>query len=374
MLGWLGGNEMGSGPREEHAEGAEGRRPRRRGRGRLRLLLLLAVLGSLSVFAATVWLELPVSKPSPVVSIPEGISGRQERLARLAFTFNGFDVSNTTIPKSKILPGGPPRDGIPAIDDPKFLPVSDVNYLRDGDQVLGFVEQGVTRAYPLRILVHHEIVNDTVGGRPIAVTYCPLCGTCMVFDRRYAGKELTFGVSGLLHNSDVLMYDRQTESLWSQLKMEAVAGPQVGRKMRWLASEQMTWAAWKERYPDSEVLSRDTGFRRDYTRLPYAGYESTERTMFPVPRHRDDLKNKEWVIGVVLEGLAKAYPIAELEKIGSAPVADELGGVSLTISYDAEAQRVEVTERGTGEAVPSVRVYWFAWQAFYPQTELYAHE
>ncbi len=365
---------MGSGPREEHAEGAEGRRPRRRGRGRLRLLLLLAVLGSLSVFAATVWLELPVSKPSPVVSVPEGIPGRQERLARLAFTFNGFDVSNTTIPKSEILPGGPPRDAIPSIDKPKFLPLSDATYLRDEDQILGFVERGVARAYPLRILVWHEIVNDIVGGRPIAVTYCPLCGTCMVFDRRSEEGDLTFGVSGLLYNSDVLMYDRQTESLWSQLKMEAVAGPQVGRKMRWLASEQMTWAAWKERYPESEVLSTETGFQREYARSPYAGYESRESTYFPVPKHRDDLKNKEWVIGVVLEGLAKAYPIAELEKMGSAPLADTLGGVSLRISYDAEAQRVEVTDTGSGETVPSVRVFWFAWQAFYPQTELYAHE
>ena len=370
---------MDSEPRKGSSEEAEQRGPERRGSGRLRLVVLLAVLGALSVFAATMGGLEVLARHSQVevsrgpMALKSG-AGTPVRLARAATSFNGFDVSNATIPKSQILRGGPPRDGIPAIDNPKFLPVSAVDYLRDGDAVVGFVEQGEARAYPLRILVQHEIVNDTVGGRPIAVTYCPLCGTCMVFDRRYAGKELTFGVSGLLHNSDVLMYDRQTESLWSQLKMEAVSGPQVGRKMRWLASEQMTWAAWKERYPDSEVLSRETGYRRDYNRSPYAGYELMERTYFPVTKHRDDLKNKEWVVGVVVEGLAKAYPIAELEKMGSASLADTLGGVSLSISYDAKAQRVEVTERGTGKAIPSVRAFWFAWQAFYPRTELYAHE
>ena len=366
---------MDSDPREESREVAEDRRPERRGRGWLRLGILLAVLASLSVY---VWkagqLEVVFPEQLPGLGSPEDKAARLERMARAVDPFSGFDVSNATIPKSEILRGGPPRDGIPAIDEPKFLSVSKVDFLRDGDQVLGFVEKGEARAYPLRILVWHEIVNDTVGGRPIAVTYCPLCGTCMVFDRRYAGEELTFGVSGLLYNSDVLMYDRQTESLWSQLKMEAVAGPQVGQKMHWLASEQMTWAAWKKRYPDSEVLSRETGFRRDYNRFPYAGYESTERTMFPVAKHRDELKNKEWVIGVVVDGTPKAYPVAELEKLGDAPFDDVVGGLPIKVSYDATSLRVEVKERASGTAVPNVRVYWFAWQAFYPETELYGHD
>ncbi len=245
---------MGSEPREESSEAAQERPPERGGRGRLRLGILLAVLASLSVFA---WTTGSI--------FPEGITGTPQDTP-----FNGFDVSNATIPKSEILRGGPPRDGIPSIDEPKFLSVLDSDYLRDGDQIFGFVEKGDARAYPLRILVWHEIVNDTVGGRPIAVTYCPLCGTCMVFDRRTDEGELTFGVSGLLFNNDVLMYDRQTESLWSQLKMEAVAGPQVGQKMRWLASEQMTWAAWKERYPDSKVLSRESGYGGNYLSSPYA--------------------------------------------------------------------------------------------------------
>ena len=352
-----------------------------KGRGRLRLGILLAALLTLTAYAAvTDSFNMPPKRQHrqlEEITPARLIQAAERRVAqrqRPQTGDNGFDLSNATIPTDEILRGGPPRDGIPAIDEPKFLPVSQADFLRDADQVLGFVQNGEARAYPLRILVQHEIVNDTVGGRPIAVTYCPLCGTCMVFDRRYAGEELTFGVSGLLYNSDVLMYDRQTESLWSQLKMEAVAGPQVGQKMHWLASEQMTWAAWKKRYPDSEVLSRETGFRRDYNRFPYAGYESTERTMFPVAKHRDELKNKEWVIGVVVDGTPKAYPVAELEKLGDAPFDDVVGGLPIKVSYDATSLRVEVKERASGTAVPNVRVYWFAWQAFYPETELYGHD
>ena len=343
------------------------------GRRLLRLGILVLVLLTLTVYAAVTdsfnippeWAKARRSEAQMAIERVRAPAGRQ---------YNGFDISNASIPTEEILRGGPSRDGIPAIDEPKFLPAADVNYLRDGDTVVGFVEQGEARAYPLRILVWHEIVNDTVGGRPIAVTYCPLCGTCMIFDRRYNGKELTFGVSGLLHNSDVLMYDRQTESLWSQLKMEAVSGPQVGQKMHWLASEQMTWAAWKERYPDSDVLSKETGFGRTYDGLPYAGYEQTERTMFPVPKHRDELRNKEWVIGVIVDGLPKAYPIAELEKLGDLPLDDVVGELPIEVSYDAAGQRAEVKERTSGTAVPNVRVYWFAWQAFYPQTELYSYD
>jgi len=329
----------------------------KKGRGRLRLGILLAVLVSMAVFAAaTGRLQLP---------------GAQPQREPAQNSYNNFDVSNATIPIEEIRRGGPPRDGIPSIDEPKFVSVSDADFLLDGDQVFGFAEKGDVRAYPLRILVWHEIVNDTVGGRPVAVTYCPLCGTCMVFDRRSNEGELTFGVSGLLYNSDVLMYDRETESLWSQLMMEAVAGPQAGQKMRWLASEQMTWAAWKERYPDSKVLSRESGNGRNYLSSPYAGYELKESTMFPFAAHRDDLRNKEWVVGVVVEGLPKAYPIKELELLGAAPLEDTLGGIALTVTYDKEKEWATVTQSATGVPIPSVRSFWFAWQAFYPRTELY---
>jgi hypothetical protein len=283
--------------------------------------------------------------------------------------FLGFEVDNATVPKDEIRRGGPPKDGIPAILEPKFVEPAQAEFLEADDEVLGFVHEGEAKAYPLRILVWHEVVNDTVGGKPIIATYCPLCGTCMVFSREVEGKKLTFGVSGLLYNSDVLMYDHQTESLWSQLKSEAVAGEYAGTQLPWLSSQQMTWAAWQEAYPDSRVLSSDTGYRRDYGATPYAGYEDNERTMFPVPDNRSDLSNKTWVAGIVAGGQAKAYPRDVLDA-WDGPQADEVGGIPLEVAYDADARHAVVTRTDTGEQIPVVWVFWFAWQAFYPETEL----
>ena len=164
-------------------------------------------------------------------------------------SLNGFDLSNASIPRDDIFRGGPPRDGIPSIDDPRFVASSSVDYLDDGDIVIGFAQGGTARAYPTRILVWHEIVNDEVDGEPIAVTYCPLCGTAMVFRRSVGGRQRTFGVSGLLYQSDVLMYDRESESLWSQLAMRAVAGPAEGTELEWLPSEHMTWKASADEVP-----------------------------------------------------------------------------------------------------------------------------
>jgi len=164
-----------------------------------------------------------------------------------------FDFSNASVPRAEIRHGGPAVDGIPAIRDPKFVSVEDADYLRDQDIVIGIVRNGDARAYPLRILVWHEIVNDDFGTLPVAVTYCPLCGTAMVFDRRAGGETRTFGVSGLLYNSDVLMYDHESKSLWSQLAMKAVSGPAVEAPLAWLPSDHMTWVAWRHRYPEGKV-------------------------------------------------------------------------------------------------------------------------
>jgi hypothetical protein len=273
--------------------------------------------------------------------------------------FNGFDVSNATVPRTEIRSGGPPRDGIPALLKPKFVKAGEATFLRDEDIVMGFARGGEARAYPIRILNWHELVNDTVGGQKIVVSYCPLCGTGMVFDRG----DRTFGVSGLLYQSDVLMYDHQTESLWSQLKMEAIAGSSVGQKLKWLPSAQMTWKAWREKHPGTLVLSTDTGHRRDYDRDPYAGYERDERTIFPVPAHNKSLPNKELVAGILVDGQPRAYPLSRLPA--------ELTDGSLRIRYDAAPRSVTVTD-ADGKELPVVIAYWFAWQAFYPHTEVYS--
>jgi len=283
---------------------------------------------------------------------------------------NGFDVSNAIIPKHFIRRGGPPRDGIPAILEPNFIPAADVTYLKETDEVLGFIHEGEAHAYPLRILVWHEIANDTVGGLPIAATYCPLCGTCMVFSREYGGETLTFGVSGLLYQSDVLMYDHQTESLWSQLMMKSISGEHVDTELAWLDSKQMTWAAWKQQFPDSMVMSTDTGFGRNYARAAYESYKNSDRVMFPVPETRTELGRKEWVLGVVIGDEAKAFPIAELSGL-ELPLEDTIGGQNVIVMFDVEAQFASVVT-DTGDPVPSVKVYWFAWQGFYPDTSLYA--
>lgn len=297
---------------------------------------------------------------SPIVSLPLQFAGAQ--------SLNGFDVSNATIDVEKILSGGPPRDGIPSIDNPLFVSPAEAGFLRDDDIVVGVVRGETARAYPLRILVWHEIANDVIEGEPIAVTYCPLCGTAMVFDRTIDGASRSFGVSGLLFQSDVLMYDRETESLWSQLAMKSISGPSVGTPLEWLPSEHLTWKAWREKYPLGVVLSTDTGFRRNYAADAYDAYFKSSQTMFPVPRYRKEMPEKSWVLGVIVDGKAKAYAVDDLPENGS--FADRVGDVSVTVQYDRSTRHPEVT-MADGTVVSSVMVYWFAWQAFYPDTELW---
>lgn len=278
---------------------------------------------------------------------------------------NGFDLSNSSINTKSIFSGGPPRDGIPSIDNPRFIDIKDVNFLKDDDIVIGLVRGNTARAYPTRILVWHEIVNDIISKDAVAVTYCPLCGTAMVFDRNVNGKLRSFGVSGLLYQSDVLMYDRETQSLWSQLAMKAVTGPENGNKLTWLPSEHLTFRAWKKKYPHGQVLSTDTGYQRNYKAQAYESYFASDSPMFPVPENRNDLPDKEWVIGIIINGKAKAYPVKALPS--GKPVNDSIAGESLEILYDAQSKHTRVKDL-QGKTIPSVSVFWFAWQAFYPGT------
>lgn len=283
-------------------------------------------------------------------------------------TKNGFALSDASINKKEIVSGGLPRDGIPSIDRPKFIALKNVDYLHDDDIVIGLVRGNTARAYPTRILVWHEIVNDVIGEDAVAVTYCPLCGTAMVFGRKIDGKVRSFGGSGLLYRSDVLMYDRESESLWSQLAMKAVSGPAVGMELTWLPSEYLTWKAWREKYPHGEVLSTDSGYARNYGGEAYASYSSSEKTLFSVPHTREELSNKTWVIGVVIDGKAKAYPVSDLPTDNA--IEDKVGSKQVIVRYDAEKRYPQITDP-EGEQMPSVLVFWFAWQAFYPKTNLW---
>ena len=293
-------------------------------------------------------------------------------LAWPAAALNGFDLDNATVARDLIERGGPPRDGIPAIDRPRFVAAEQAEFLAPGDRVLGVSVAGQARAYPLRILNWHEIVNDRFGATHVLVTYCPLCGSGMVFRVGEEGSPRRFGVSGLLYNSDMLLYDRRTESLWSQIEGRAISGPLVGTVLTQLPAWSTTWRAWRARHPDSLVLSRDTGHRRDYDRDPYAAYAETPGVWFPLA-HRDlRLGPKETVVGVRLGGVAKAYPFSALAR-SQGEVWDRVGGRRLRVRFDREAASAEVLDEH-GRPLAATTLFWFAWAAFYPDTQVWRSE
>lgn len=280
---------------------------------------------------------------------------------------NGFDLSNVSVPAEMIQRGGPPKDGIPAINSPVFESAEEASWLSDEDRVLGLSINGEHRAYPVSILNWHEIVNDQIGGQSVVVTFCPLCGTGMVFSAQVDGEALNFGVSGLLFESDVLLYDRGTESLWSQLWMEGVSGDYRGKQLELLVSEHTTWGDWRENHPNTQVLSRDTGFSRDYRRNPYQGYDLQRRLYFPVENTDESVHPKEWVLGVIYEGAAKAWTFSALAD-KPAEFLDTIGGHEIRVEFDSEN---EVGRVWRGEsALPVIQSYWFAWYAFYPEADV----
>ena len=189
------------------------------------------------------------------------------------------DFENTSVPAwDEVLSGGPPKDGIPAIDDPTFINVAAEDRLTDREPVIAVEIDGETpRAYPIRYLTWHEIVNDEVGGLPIAVTFCPLCNSGITFDRRVNGQVLSFGVSGKLRNSDMIMYDRETQSWWQQAIGEGIVGELNGVELEQVPTWMEGWAEFKARNPDALVMDQPAGFRRNYGQNPYAGYDSSRR-------------------------------------------------------------------------------------------------
>lgn len=282
---------------------------------------------------------------------------------------NGFDLQASLVPANEILRGGPPRDGIPALDRPRFVKAEDASFLEPEDRVLGIRVKGVARAYPIKILNYHEIVNDRPGGEAVVVTYCPLCGSGMAFAAEVDGSILTFGVSGLLYNSDVLLFDRQTESLWSQLSRQAVTGALKGEILQSLPVTHTTWRDWRERHPDTDVLSTRTGHIRNYDVDPYPNYGSDGRIYFPVAKEDSRYPRKAIVMGLEIDGHFKAYPFVELAA-GPARFRDEFQGRAVEIVFDEENQTASATN-DDGNELPTVLAFWFAWYAFHPDTAVY---
>ena len=186
------------------------------------------------------------------------------------------DFSNTSVDLSEILSGGPPKDGIPSIDDPSFIPVVQAKQYADTEPVIGLSINGDARAYPLQILMWHEIVNDSIGGVPVTVTYCPLCNSSIVFERELDGVVLDFGTTGKLRNSDLVMYDRQTESWWQQFLGQGIVGSMTGKVLKVIPSRMESFERFKKRAPYGKVLVPNSPHMRSYGANPYVGYDSRD--------------------------------------------------------------------------------------------------
>ena len=329
---------------------------------------------------------------------------------------NDTTVGGWLVPDNEIFDGGPGKDGIPALSNPQFTNAQEAAYLSDNDLVLGFVIDGEARAYPHNILDWHEIVNDSYDDLHMAVTYCPLTGTGIGWDREVSGTLTTFGVSGLLYNSNIIPYDRETDSNWSQMLLKAVNGPLKGTPAETFNLLETRWDTWKSMYPETLVLSEETGYNRNYRRYPYGDYKTSNSLIFPVNNEDDRLHRKERVLGVLIGDKAIAYSI---ENFGlsislihdSFIIYDSLNYQDLVIAgnkhknfivafklgkadsrqftavqdslpvimkddegtmYDVFGQAVDGAGKGDDLlTVTQFMGYWFAWAAFYPEIELY---
>ena len=337
------------------------------------------------------------------------------------------DWAKRSIDLDELMSGGPPKDGIPSINHPSFVSVKEAGrWLASQEPVIALAIEGVARAYPLQVMTWHEIAIDEVGGVPVVVTFCPLCYSAVAYDRRVDGQVLTFGVSGMLRHSDLVMFDRQTESLWQQLNGEAIVGTYTGTKLRAVPAQIISFEQFARAYPDGAVLSRETGHYRDYGRNPYVGYDDINERPFLYRGPRDKrLPPMEKVIAFSLGEVDKAYPhsltraqrvvhdvvddtptvvfhddgavsaldqaqISASKEIGSTGVFEaRLDGQPLTFSYQDGRfvdQETGSTWDITGQAVsgdfegqrlrliPHGDFFSFAWFVFKPDTQLYRAE
>jgi len=281
------------------------------------------------------------------------------------------DFDGAKVAKEDLLQGCFGKDCIPSIDNPKFESVQEADtWLLADDRIFALDFNGVVRAYPQRIMNWHEIVNDEANGTPIAITFCPLCGSALAFERTVDGVITEFGVSGKLHNSDLVMYDRHEGNLWQQITGEAIVGPAARRSETLVKVPIITvlWSQWKAEHLDTQVLSRNTGFTRNYDQYPYGTYEEDDQLLFGVEGLDRSLQIKTPVYGVEIDGLSKAYPEEVFEN--NSEFSDLLGDVSLNLKKDSDGD-IFITRTDTGEQIIPIRLFWFAWAAFHPDTELY---
>ena len=334
------------------------------------------------------------------------------------------DFSKHTIPYTEVLSGGPPKDGIPSIDSPAYVSIAEADeWLSDAEAVVVLDLDGAARAYPAQILMWHEIVNDTLNGQPVAVTYCPLCNTAIAFEREFDGQVLDFGTTGRLRFSNLIMYDRQTETWWQQATGEGIAGAYAGETLTTIPAFLIAWDQFKADFPHGDVLSRRTGFQRDYGVNPYVGYDTefNDPFLYQGPQTPDALPPMARVLTIDREDETVAFPYRALEvegaineTVGGLPVvvfwqagtasaldrstvgdgkdvgsataySREVGGEALTFTADGDVFRdaeTGSTWNNLGlalsgelagvalEPVVSINHFWFSWAAFRPQTRI----
>lgn len=264
------------------------------------------------------------------------------------------NLGKTSIDLGEILESSSIKDGIPALTNPKFVTLDEAQL---ADDILGVLVDvdGQLRYYPYNILIWHEIINDQIGDKKIAVTFCPLCGSAIVFDRYVAGDILEFGVSGFLYESNLLMYDRQTESFWSQAGLEAVVGEYTGAKLNILAMQLISFADIKAKYPQAKILSRETGYSRDYDFYPYGDYQTSDDLYFPVTVTSQQFKPKELMFVVPYNGLSIAFPYLDLANNKKA-ILDIEGK-----KFEAIRNDDEIIVTMDGQEMPFYYEMWFSW-------------
>jgi len=269
----------------------------------------------------------------------------------------------------KIVGGGPPKDGIPSIDNPTFVSVAEADeWIEDDELVLAITYKDEKRVYPLQIMAWHEIVNDVIAGDPILITYCPLCGTGIAYERVLDGESVEFGTSGKLYNSNLVMYDRKTDTYWSQIDGKAIVGELTGQELEPVSIDTVSWRDWKLQDNDAQVLSKETGFVRKYGDDSYGNYYEDSFLFFDVDAQDDRVHPKTVVYGIEVDGAYKAY--REDDVIDKKEIMDEIGNIKIIVIRD-DGGIVKIMNENTGEEIVKERGFWFSWYAFHPDTELY---
>lgn len=287
----------------------------------------------------------------------------------LTQTFKFNATTKASVSLSELKQGCPKRDCIPSIDNPKFIKVANVDFMTSDEIVIVATKDNLTKIYSRNILESHEIVNDWFGSLPVAVTFCPLCGSAVAVIRIIDGKVTEFGVSGVLHNSDLVMYDRNSNSLWGQLDAKSIVGPQTGNKLRKISAQLMTWQQAAKTYPDAQVLSKDTGFPFQYNKVSYQKYYDSDKVVFPVSGFDARAHKKAIVYGFQIGSFDVAFTQKYLQKHPS--FEQKIGEFRLQVTRNANGH-VQVVNTANDKELIVTHAYWFAWYNFHPKTLLFS--